>query len=54
MAEHWYDILPAAWYTPDGMKVLIIYTSLVLLIGIAIYVNTDYDDKIDILLAPEK
>ncbi len=36
MAEHWYDILPAAWYTPDGMKVLIIYTSLVLLIGIAI------------------
>jgi len=23
-------------------------------INIAIYVNTDYDDKIDILLAPEK
>ena len=36
MVEHWYDFLPAAWFTPEGGVIVTISYLLVLAIGIGI------------------
>ena len=36
MIEHWYDYLPAAWFTPEGRWYVTISLLLILAIGIAI------------------
>lgn len=36
MIEHWYEYLPAAWFTPEGRWYVILGLLLILAIGIAI------------------
>ena len=33
MIEHWYQYLPAAWFTPEGKWILLLSTLLIFLIG---------------------
>jgi len=36
MVEHWYDYLPAAWFTPGGLRFLVLYSIALIAIGIAL------------------
>jgi len=35
MIEHWYDYLPAAWFTPGGRWFLVCYSIALIALGIA-------------------
>ena len=45
MIEHWYDYFPAAWMTPGGRWFLVLYSIVLLALGIAIGVSLKRKNK---------